>query len=193
MFQKLNLWSHLLLFAVVFGMSDLNRTVTAQTIINNSVCDVIETTATSEKLPQSQAQKNLTKASDNQPIKSSEPGLWWIKEQVEQFEKVLLISWQTDDTNKRLDLIVDRQNWSRLNYLERYRFVHQFGTVARANHYSLRVFNQQQKCLVAYWCNFQITPFQCQMKFESPNENRFQVYTPAQGEFNFIDTPTVNY
>ncbi|MGL5034329.1 MAG: hypothetical protein ACRC6M_11080 [Microcystaceae cyanobacterium] len=170
---------------MIFFLSDLNPTVMAQTIPNNSVCDAIKMNSSSEKIPQPQAQKNLTKATNNQLIKSSEPELWWVKEQVEQFEKVLLISWQTDDINKRLDLIVDRQNWSRLDYLERYRFVHQFGTVARENHYSLRVFNQQQKCLVAYWCNFQITPSQCQMKFESPKESRFQIYTPAQGGFNF--------
>ncbi|HIK28211.1 MAG: hypothetical protein N3E45_01715 [Oscillatoriaceae bacterium SKW80] len=81
------------------------------------------------------------------------PSLWWADE---QFGGKLLDNWiayvGTNETPPRVDLIVNRQLWSLLNYLERYRFVNQFGTIARNYGYNVRVFNRQGVFLAAYTC-----------------------------------------
>ncbi len=113
------------------------------------------------------------------------PSLWWAKEQFDFFDGRLVTNWIANTERKNIDIIVNRQLWSQLNYLERYRFVNKFATVARENYYNLRVLNQQQKCLVSYVCNFQVTPNQCQMIFETNEVTGFQVPHPQLGEFNF--------
>ncbi len=81
------------------------------------------------------------------------PSLWWADE---QFGGKLLDNWVayagTAETPARVDLIVNRQLWSLLTYLERYRFVNEFGTVARDYGYDVRVFNRQGVFLAAYTC-----------------------------------------
>ncbi|MEB3308750.1 MAG: hypothetical protein VKJ02_00795 [Snowella sp.] len=113
------------------------------------------------------------------------PSLWWAKEQFDFFDGRLVTNWVANPEQKNIDIIVNRQLWSQLNYLERYRFVNKFGTVARENQYNLRVLNQQQKCLVSYFCNFQVIPNQCQMIFETNEVTGFQVPQPQLGEFPF--------
>ena len=124
--------------------------------------------------------KEIIKNKDSIP-----PSLWWAKEQFDLFDGRLVTNWIADTEQKEIDIIVNRQLWSLLNYLERYRFVNKFGTVARENQYNLRIFNQQQKCLVTYLCDFQITPSQCKMTFESTEVTGFQIYQPKPGEFDF--------
>lgn len=81
------------------------------------------------------------------------PSLWWADE---QFGGKLLDNWvaypATAETPARVDLIVNRQFWSLLTYMERYRFVNQFGIVARDYGYDVRVFNRQGTFLAAYTC-----------------------------------------
>jgi len=131
---------------------------------------------------------NKPKIISKESIKNQEsipPDFWWAKEQFDLFDGRLVTNWIADTEQKNIDIIVNRQLWSVLNYLERYRFVNKFGTVARENQYNLRIFNQQQKCLVTYLCNFQITPSQCKMTFESTEATGLQIYQPKPGELNF--------
>ena len=90
------------------------------------------------------------------------PSLWWAKE---QFGGKLLDNWlayPTDGTTAaRIDLVVNQQIWSLLNYLERYEFVNHFGTVARDYGYNVRVFNYQKELLATYTCNFSTNPPLC--------------------------------
>ncbi len=87
------------------------------------------------------------------------PSLWWADE---QFGGKLLETWVAytgnGDTVRRIDLVVNQQIWSIYNYLERYQFLHQMGSVARSFGYSLRVFNPRQELLAAYLCNFPSGP-----------------------------------
>lgn len=105
------------------------------------------------------------------------PSLWWSKE---NYENKLLDNWiaypAKSNQPGRIDVIVNQQVWSLLDYLERYNFVNQLGTVARNScseeitdtatnpnqsceqGYNLRVFNYQQDFLGAYTCNFEIQP-----------------------------------
>ncbi len=92
------------------------------------------------------------------------PSIWWAKE---QFGGKLLDNWLAypakDDRTPRIDLIVNRQIWSLLDYVERYEFVNNFGNVARDYGYNVRVFNYQQELLATYTCNFNVQPRLCTM------------------------------
>ena len=83
------------------------------------------------------------------------PSLWW---QREQFGGKLLDNWLAypgDDNNPgRVDLVVNRQIWSLLDFLQRYEIVHHFGFAARDYGYNTRVFNRQGILLAAYTCEF---------------------------------------
>jgi hypothetical protein len=83
------------------------------------------------------------------------PSLWWARE---QFGHRLVENWIaypiSDEFSPRVDLVVNRQVWSLLSYLERYQFMHRFGASAREFGYSTRVFNRQGEVLAAYMCTF---------------------------------------
>ena len=90
------------------------------------------------------------------------PSIWWAKE---QFGAMVLDNWlayPTDGANAaRVDLVVNQQNWSLLDYLERYEFVNHFGSVARDYGYNVRVFNHQKELLATYTCDFSNNPRLC--------------------------------
>ncbi len=83
------------------------------------------------------------------------PSLWWAQQ---QFGGKLVQNWvaypEQGGDRPRVDLVVNRQIWSLLSYLERYTFLSQFGTAARDFGYSTRLFNQQGEPLAAYICTF---------------------------------------
>lgn len=102
------------------------------------------------------------------------PSLWWSKE---NYGNKLLSNWiaypGVQNQAGRIDVIVNQQVWGILDYLERYNFVNQLGTIARNScsqeltdsvlgenktckqGYNLRVFNYQQDLLGAYTCDFE--------------------------------------
>jgi hypothetical protein len=88
------------------------------------------------------------------------PSLWWAKEQFsdrQRFGSQLIAAWAAyegkPDQLGRVDFFVNRQLWSQLDYLERYTFIHEFGTVANSYGYNVRVFNERKEFLAAYTCN----------------------------------------
>lgn len=97
--------------------------------------------------------ENIITADTIYQEKLTVPSLWWADE---QFGGKLLDNWiayvGTNETPPRVDLIVNRQLWSLLTYLERYRFLNQFGTIARNYGYNVRVFSRQGVFLAAYTC-----------------------------------------
>ncbi len=89
------------------------------------------------------------------------PSFWLTRDQISaqsQFGSKLLDTWLACPNSKssvsRVDFVVNQQAWSLLDYLERYDFVHQIGTVASGYSYDMRVFNRQGGLLAAYTCNF---------------------------------------
>ena len=96
------------------------------------------------------------------------PSLWWVKE---QFGDKLLDNWlaypANGNTAARVDLVVNQQLWSLLDYLQRYEFVNHFGTTARDYGYNVRVFNYQKELLATYTCNFSTTPGQCNVQIDA--------------------------
>lgn len=89
------------------------------------------------------------------------PSLWWTQSQVAnnpQFSNKLLENWiaypgYSQDPG-RVDLVVNRQLWSLLDYLQRYEFVNRFSAIARGYGYNIRVFDNQARFAGAYTCDF---------------------------------------
>ena len=103
------------------------------------------------------------------------PSLWWAREQFDPFGGKLISEWLTYPRIKRIDLTVNWQLWTLLDYLGRYRFINQFGTVVRDYGYSLRIFNQQQQCLAHYEYNDQTNPPKWEITIEGLGEDSLQV------------------
>jgi hypothetical protein len=99
------------------------------------------------------------------------PSLWWAKE---NSENKLLDNWiaypGTPGEPARVDLIVNQQIWTLLDYLERYEFVNRVGSDTRNYGYNLRVFNYQQELLGSYTCNFAAEKSACNIEMNSQNQ-----------------------
>lgn len=78
------------------------------------------------------------------------PSLWWSREQLAYR---VLENWVVSPETQQVDLLVNRQVWSFMAYLERYRFVNRVGTAAQDFGYNIRVYNSQQELLAVYNCN----------------------------------------
>ncbi len=100
------------------------------------------------------------------------PSLWWAKD---NSENKLLDNWiaypASGRESPRVDLIVNQQIWSLLDYLERYDFVNRLGYTARNYGYNVRVFNYQQELLGTYTCSFSNSPTSCRISMNA--QNRF--------------------
>ena len=95
------------------------------------------------------------------------PSLWWVRQQFDPFGGKLITNWLAYAEKKRIDLIVNRQLWSLMDYIDHYRLVNNFGTVARQYGYNLRVFNQKKICLAVYYYDSSVSPPRWQLKFSA--------------------------
>lgn len=106
-----------------------------------------------------------------QPEKLTVPSLWRVKENT---ENKLIDNWlafpNSEAEPARVDLLVNQQIWSLLDYLERYDFVNRLGSAVRKDNYNLRVFNYQRELLAAYTCNFNSSPVSCNIQLSSQNK-----------------------
>ncbi len=89
------------------------------------------------------------------------PSLWWTQAQVAhnpQFGNKLLENWIAYPADVkdpgRVDLVVNRQLWSLLDYLQRYEFISRFSAISRSYGYNIRVFDNQARFTGAYTCDF---------------------------------------
>ncbi len=86
---------------------------------------------------------------------SAIPSLWWAKA---QYGGKLLVQWfaYPPQVSKpsRVDVMVNQQFWSSIGYLDRYRFVTQFGSAASQFGYNSRIFDRRGTCLAAYTCAY---------------------------------------
>ncbi len=79
------------------------------------------------------------------------PSLWWIRD---QFGQRVVINWLGYPQERRIDLIVDRQIWSFINYVEKYSLINHFALTAREYGYNLRIFNSQGLLIGNATCEF---------------------------------------
>jgi hypothetical protein len=107
------------------------------------------------------------------------PSLWWARELV---GGKLVENWVAYPRNEEnvgfVDLIVNRQLWSLLDYLERYQALNHFGQVASDYRYNIRVFNRQRTLLGTYSCQFELEPLVCDLWLDSPGlENGSELFS----------------
>ncbi|MEO6860767.1 MAG: hypothetical protein ABI180_04330 [Microcoleus sp.] len=79
----------------------------------------------------------------------SVPSLWLAQK---EFGGKLLDRWFVDRGNTSVIIIVNRQLWSLLDYIERYQFVNRFGTASSEYGYNLRVCTTQGTAVAVYSC-----------------------------------------
>ncbi|MDF5711170.1 MAG: hypothetical protein PUP90_26735 [Nostoc sp. S4] len=105
------------------------------------------------------------------PARLTVPSLWWAQQ---NSEKKLLDNWiaypALEKEPARVDLIVNQQIWSLLDYVQRYDFVNRLGSTARNFDYNVRVFNYQKESLATYTCNFSISPALCSIQMGNQNK-----------------------
>ena len=132
--------------------------------------------------PSRPPRSKVIRADSMSQAKPTIPSLWWAEE---QFGGKLLENWLAYPDRQRVDLVVNRQLWSLLNYIERYSFVNSFGTVARDYGYNTRVFiaNQPQEPLATYTCNFTTSPAVCDLDIVSSGQDSLRVRSKPSGGF----------
>jgi hypothetical protein len=152
------------------------RSVAAQTVSSTSTnsCDNVSQQVSfvkeSLKSPNSSTEKESTEEREQ-----TKPSFWWATEQFDPFGGRLVEKWLTNSKLQQIDLIVNWQLWGLLDYLGRYRFVNQFGTVARKYGYDLNIFNQKQQCLASYKYNAQSHPPKWEINFEQWGKDSLQI------------------
>ena len=99
----------------------------------------------------------------------SVPSLWRAQK---EFGGKLLDRWFVDPSDTWVVLIVNRQLWSLLDYMERYQFVNRFGNVANEYGYNLRVCNRQGNAVAVYSCN--ASRLSCRIDLDSLSNPRVQ-------------------
>lgn len=118
--------------------------------------------------PTDPATVNAVTSNTISPTGLTVPSLWWARE---QFGKNLVENWlayprQSDNTGF-VDLIVNRQIWNALDYLERYEFLNHFGQAATDYLYNIRVFTPQKSLIASYTCNYSVQPIACNIWINS--------------------------
>ena len=93
------------------------------------------------------------------------PSLWWTETQFivqSPSSEQLLNRWLAypivNNQPGRIDMVVNRQLWSMMAYLERYEFLNELGETARSYGYNLRVFESRGEPLGAYTCDLSGIP-----------------------------------
>ncbi len=113
----------------------------------------------------------------NSPSNTTPESFWWAASQFDPFGGKLIQNWLTYPQKQQINLIVNWQLWTLLDYLGRYRFVNQFGTVARKYGYNLNVFNQKEQCLAAYQYNALGNPPKWELTLEKLGQDSLQINT----------------
>lgn len=103
------------------------------------------------------------------------PSLWWAREQFDPFDGRLISTWLANHKLKQIDLTVNWQLWTLLDYLGRYRFINQLGTVTREYGYNLRIINQQKQCLATYQYQLQNNPPKWEINLDGSGQDSLQV------------------
>jgi hypothetical protein len=126
------------------------------------------------------AVKPQKRSSTSRQASPSPPNLWWAQHQYDPFAGRLVEQWQINRDQQSVEVVVNRQLWSSLDYLGRYRWVSQLGSLIRESQYNLRIINAQNKCLAVYVCEFETTPYPCELLIEPFDR---QGITPQRNSF----------
>ena len=104
--------------------------------------------------------------------------IWWAAEQFDPFGGKLIQDWLAHPRKQQIELTVNWQLWSVLDYFGRYRFVHQIGTGLRKYGYSLNILNQKKQCLASYKYNPISNPPKWELHLEKLGKDSLEIDSP---------------
>lgn len=93
----------------------------------------------------------------------TEPSLWLARDQIAaqaKFGRRLINGWLACNgatEPSRVDVVVNAQLWSSLDFFDRFEFIKRFGKATSDYGYNLRVFDPQGELLATYTCEFSPT------------------------------------
>ena len=97
--------------------------------------------------------------------KPSIPSLWLTQD---FFGYELLETWFVNPDDTWVILVVNQLNWQKQEYMDIYKFINHFGSVAREYGYNLQICQaSQKKPLAAYFCDFETAPLNCHVEIQS--------------------------
>ncbi len=102
------------------------------------------------------------------PLSQTQPSIpsLWLTQNF--FNSELLYTWFVNPDDTWVILVVNQLNWQKQEYMERYKFINHFGTVARQYGYNLQICQpSQKKPVAAYFCEFETAPLNCHVEIES--------------------------
>ena len=105
----------------------------------------------------------------------AQSSFWWAALQFDPFNGNLIQNWLAYPQRQQINLVVNWRLWTLLDYFGRYRFVNQFGTVARKNGYSLNIFNQDDRCLASYKYNSHSIPPKWELDLEQSGRDSLPI------------------
>ena len=145
----------------------------------NHVCEGFSAKISIEDSSKNTKANNLENTSAIASRKSTpdaaKASFWWAAEQFDPFNGKLVQNWVASSQKEQINMTVDWQLWTLLDYFDRYRLVNQFGTVARKHGYSLIIFDRQNRCLASYKYNASIRPPKWELNLENYGEDSLQV------------------
>lgn len=147
----------------------------------------------------SRSQPGITETSISQDG-LTRPSLWWIQDQIaaqNKYSAKLIDNWlacNPPNQPNRVDVLVNSQLWSSLDFFDRYEFINRFGSVATGFGYNLRVVNPEGNLLAAYTCSYatitadkqaepKLAPAEC-ATFDAAANTNFWSPTRSLGEFS---------
>lgn len=131
-------------------------------------------------------------------IKLTIPSLWWVKEKYvasnRDDRRKLIENWIAYPADRQqpahVDVLVNRQLWSLLNYLDRYTFINQFGPASREDGYNLRIVDGQSTVLAAYACNVAPSDSTPPANSQPMSEVPCEIYLDSSGKAGFRSKPS---
>jgi hypothetical protein len=131
--------------------------------------------------------RNLVASTQATPD-TTQSSFWWAALQFDPFDGKLVQNWLAYPQKQQINLIVNWQLWTLLDYFGRYRFVNQFGTVARKYGYSLNIFSQKDQCLASYKYNSTSIPPKWELNLEQSGRSSLPI-EPAPQQPSILEGP----
>lgn len=177
----------ILLFTGLFILSIDSKAIAKESTLDLArVCDRLSNRASlsrgaSTKADSYIASNSISSNAVNAKSQSdtAQTSFWWAAKQFDPFNGKLVQNWLAYPQFKQINLVVNWQLWALLDYFGRYRFVNQFGTVARKYGYSLNISDREDRCLATYGYNSLSNPPKWELKLQKLGRDSLPIESPA--------------
>ena len=167
----------ILFFTGLFIISIESKAIAKESPLDLArICDRLNNQASSTNASESIPSNAVNAKSSSNTAQTS---FWWAAEQFDPFDGKLVQNWLAYPQLHQIDLVVNWQLWTLLDYFSRYRFVNQFGTVARKYGYSLNISDREDRCLATYEYNPRSNPPKWELKLQKLGRDSLPIESPA--------------